>query len=342
MAQPVPDQWLLWPWKIECPSTKETSIACITICCVSLLIVLFISIIAIKNLITNTKINTSLKILFYISSIAAIAQLASSIATLSLCLQSSEDLQDYTLPLILFEFGYYILVLCILGTLLARLWTTFDDSIFRMGKTARVIFIMIYILIVFTCLGIITLFCITLVSLKSEEEQWDEYQDIYLWLVLMIWILYILAAMWAVYMFCRNILSLAELRRGSQIDVMQGNSPSNVKLNAFQLKMISLSSKYVALFTIAAVASLIVMIFWAYQGLEILSVPTICTLAGVDACINILCLYLQYSFAQKYYNKYCGLIEICCKIPLTKYMTKRISKAMKQNDEQEILVVNDT
>ena len=35
-------------------------------------------------------------------------------------------------------------------------------------------------------------------------------------------------------------------------------------------------------------------------------------IACIDSVVNVICLYLQYPFNEKYYDKYCGGVSKCC------------------------------
>merc|ERR1712232_225488 len=49
----------------------------------------------------------------------------------------------------------------------------------------------------------------------------------------------------------------------------------------------------------------------------------------IDSCVNIICLYLQYSFASDVYNKYCLGLDCCYKKLITRSMTKSVSSMME-------------
>merc|ERR1712130_852075 len=41
---------------------------------------------------------------------------------------------------------------------------------------------------------------------------------------------------------------------------------------------------------------------------------------GIDCCVNVVALYLQYSFAAEKYDKYCGNLACCCEWIITRDM----------------------
>ena len=57
-------------------------------------------------------------------------------------------------------------------------------------------------------------------------------------------------------------------------------------------------------------------------------------IVSINCVINVLCLYLQYSFANKYYERFCVGIHRCWRCMLTKEATRSmIKKYQKIMDE---------
>ena len=113
-------------------------------------------------------------------------------------------------------------------------------------------------------------------------------------------------------------MQLVQAQASSTQNVFDSN---NVSLNRRQTKLIHLMSRYVSLLDLTIISSSITMI-----GLTIVLVysPWIIQLMLIihmqfDVCINLICLYLQFAFANQYYKKYCSWIDnLWLKILMTK------------------------
>ena len=77
------------------------------------------------------------------------------------------------------------------------------------------------------------------------------------------------------------------------------------------------ATKYIGLLSIAIISTVILALFsiigkvsgmpmdndfWIFGKL---------ILCSIDNLINIICLYLQFKFGKKYYDKYCKCLEVC-------------------------------
>ena len=152
-------------------------------------------------------------------------------------------------------------------------------------------------------------------------------------------ILYIIIGSWAVIQFSHNLLTLTKTAANTMKNV---NRFSKLTINTSQQKMINRIARYNALFSLAAITSTtmvistgILSIYFGVKGIPgggpsvnnywILSLLQIITL--FDCLINIICLFLQYSFATDYYFRYCNKLDLCWK--------NIISRELKQELRQE-------
>ena len=55
---------------------------------------------------------------------------------------------------------------------------------------------------------------------------------------------------------------------------------------------------------------------------------------SIDGSINIICLSLQYSFAERYYDKYCGCLRIFCQ----RIFKSKIRSVDEKNIVMDIIV----
>ena len=94
---------------------------------------------------------------------------------------------------------------------------------------------------------------------------------------------------------------------------MRSNWNRTKGLDQKQHQMIAVVSKYITLFMIASGST-----FIAFGGAPIFNYHGLHSgmLTAVDNMINILCLFCHYSFAEKYYYRYCRRIDICCRLTM--------------------------
>ena len=158
-----------------------------------------------------------------------------------------------------------------------------------------------------------------------------------------IWIfLYALIYVAATVAFAKKMMSLTDLRAAS-VNI-HSISPSDdgsidfnvedIKLNSAQVKMIESATRYVSLLQtsiISDVTALVIVSIVAYSytlndAWPVPYWPLIQVITSINGCVNVLCLYLQYSFANKYYEKYCVIIHRCWRCMLTRKATKSLMK----------------
>eukprot|EP01084_Bolivina_argentea_P052590 96606_1 len=105
------------------------------------------------------------------------------------------------------------------------------------------------------------------------------------------------------------------------------NVDAKYKFNKSQHKLIDSISRYVALFALASLTSLITIMFILFDSIDVeFNDEWILTTAAVDCMVNFLCLYLQYSFASKYYSAACKYLHFCSKTLFVIYIGLSIKK----------------
>ena len=119
-----------------------------------------------------------------------------------------------------------------------------------------------------------------------------------LWLFVFKMGLYLIGAAIAVYIFSTKILSVASTAT-TTINVL--------KLNERQKKMVQMASKYVGLFLIALLSNVISIIVHLLTTKQLLPPQIPGIVYGIDCCVNIICMTLQFSFASDVYIKYCSM-----------------------------------
>ena len=89
----------------------------------------------------------------------------------------------------------------------------------------------------------------------------------------------------------------------------------------------------IAAFTsLVTVLSLFAAPYLSFQGWFVM--------AGIDNCINVICLYLQYSFASPHYDQFCFSLDVCCNKLMTRNMLRSISKMKRENLEKVLFTMH--
>eukprot|EP00484_Ammonia_sp_Unknown_P024043 CAMPEP_0197043586 /NCGR_PEP_ID=MMETSP1384-20130603/19812_1 /TAXON_ID=29189 /ORGANISM="Ammonia sp." /LENGTH=265 /DNA_ID=CAMNT_0042474907 /DNA_START=346 /DNA_END=1143 /DNA_ORIENTATION=+ len=166
-------------------------------------------------------------------------------------------------------------------------------------------------------------------------------------------IVYVATASFAMFIFTRNLITLTNTRADSVLQLaattqfFNQSSDDNdddwmlpseqdieyearkLKLNEDQLRLIDSISRYVSLFMIAILTSVLNVslvitaerLNWHRGHSEVLN-----ALPCLDCCINIVCLYLQYQFNVHYFQRYCKCVGACWK----RYFTNKAKKNMRR------------
>merc|ERR1712154_127163 len=83
----------------------------------------------------------------------------------------------------------------------------------------------------------------------------------------------------------------------------------DISLNSRQEKTLHLAAKYISLFSMASLSSIVSFILHLLPG----DYEVIGSIAfPIDLCINLFCLHLQFGFADQYYQKWCCCWDSCC------------------------------
>ena len=123
---------------------------------------------------------------------------------------------------------------------------------------------------------------------------------------------YSITTIYGMIVFAKKMYILTQLRQSSVnpfADIDDENN-NGAKLNKEQIKLLNTTAKYISLLSLAILTSwctfaqIVAYIptanLWGEFGRQIIRVQY-----SLDCTINILCLYLQYPFAEGLYNKYC-------------------------------------
>jgi len=199
----------------------------------------------------------------------------------------------------------------LLATLVVRLHVTFRLSIYEMTPKTTRLFVVLFAILIF--LSLVWVSALILGSNGYEHIRWI-FISVSSFSFL---IVYVVASFLAVRFFVKNLKALA-ISRVDDASLRDVTVSADVSLNVHQQTLLNLSAKYVLLFVVAIVSTvlnsvLVILVFHGWMGAVVLS---------LDLCINLFCLYLQFSFAAGHYQKCCFCLDARCRAAVSK-RTKR-------------------
>eukprot|EP01084_Bolivina_argentea_P081022 146737_1 len=281
----------------------------------AVILTLFIGLIAVKEFRKLKKLNKWLKYLFYVSIISVIIRSFCVIFADNTCICNGIRM-----------LAYCFLLLSLLGTLLIRLQTMFANSVYAITTKKLATYTIFYILISVVFIASVVMNIIAHIAKNKTENA--NVHSAFAWNTLILavgMLLYVIAGILAVMEFSKNLMNLTKTQTNSFKNVNQ------IELNQSQQKLINQIAKYNALFSLASLTSVIVIIVMFISSVMISSTNTgywiiamVHILTTFDSVINIICLFLQYSFANKCYSKYCNCLDVSWKRIINKQITESI------------------
>ncbi len=292
-----------------------------------LLITVLIIIHASINLPKQTKMENFFKFLFWLTASLAILTLTFDILSTTFCVENIA--KPSLISTVISLSSYLFLLLVLLTTLLTRLKITFDGSVYEISKHKKCGLFLLYLVSMSLAISAICLFTIRVYRSYNIKDWIDSTESIQFNRASLITgslsgAFYIITAVWAVYIFSQNLMNVAILTSSTDIDY-----DGDIELNKTQIKMIDSIARYVALFTVSSITSLLAVIILSagkwWPGSDYRHGQIYMIISGIDTVVNLLCCYLQYSFNIKYYEKYCGCLG--CWTP---YFKKRMKHNMQK------------
>ena len=277
------------------------------------IILFFIVIVSTKQLQSKQKIQIQIKIVYFIAIINAIIYTIVANVThfLTMACMDYSKVQPYG---VLNSISYSVFCLCVLGILLLRLYFTFKESMYKISECQQKVFIILYSLgiissVVYSLAYFIGIIMIQLITNAVAT------------------ILFFGSFISAMIVFVRKMYALSILNRDNE---KQANN------------LLYTTTKYVLLLSFAIISTGITFVI---AGIELMLTGQVWAVTGnavcIDCVVNILCLYLQYPFADEYYRKYFVCFGNCC-IFLFTFCTKKKAKkrtmsvpsSTRMNDKQ--------
>lgn len=269
-------------------------------------------------------------ILFVITSVVIIGYILSLLIPHTIYIFANDGLEESTeLMVQAIAVTFYSLILATLETtFIVRLLITFDKkSTNKLSKPLRITTWIITIYMTFLEIAFVIFTLLIGFGFKSELFKWIGYFG-YLMMIS-----YSFSSVFIVFMFAKKLHNIIE----TELEI-SGWKSTQQNIDKKTLRISDMLAKYLLLaltqfiVTLICASGMITSLIFIYLAPDkyyyIRSVPYI--IMNIDVIINAICLYLQYSFAHKYYLKYCNICHIfcrncslnCVKINDSKYNTK--------------------
>ena len=224
-------------------------------------------------------------------------------ATMSIFAEINISLfRSLTRPIIIvvvLSISYFYVYL--LAMLVSRLHLTYRSSIYQISRPKYVIYSIIMIFLFILPLR----WPIAMVLSDHGFTISSQYYRIIRQCVVALFVLFfITGCALAVRDFIRNLYRLSTMRTLSRFDPNQ--SAANITLTRTQEKLIDVSARFLMLFCIAALSTILACAVVAMLPLGD-GAPGICLM--LDQCVSLVCIILQFQFAEKYYDRCCGFLD---------------------------------
>jgi len=219
-----------------------------------------------------------------------------------------------------FAFVFY---LTLLATLILRLRIVFKGSVLEMTTTTKRMFSVLFVI-----LTAMVIPCFVSLSLFFSGHQ-TVGEPLYFSSIPLFITTYLLISGLSVHFFSRNLSKLAESIAASRRDLSVKSKGTS--LNAEQQRLLELSAKYFLLFFVVILSTVLSVVLQ-----NIVSFALVPLFISIDFCINLLCLYLQFGFADEQYQRLCGCLGTRCTAMVSK-RTERIIRRKLEKASQSIM-----
>ena len=201
----------------------------------------------------------------------------------------------------------------LLWTLVIRLHITFKPSQYCMSLRTMIVF---KVIILVQFIGWIV-YCSLYVFMKQKLNPL-----VSLSFDLLLFLFYIIGSGLAVYLFLHKLSQIGKDR--AKYAIHQNISPQTVQLDRAQQSFSKLSAKYLLLFAIATISTILAHFLGYCVNIESgLRSPIL----AVDVCVNLFTILLQFGFMGDTYRKCCR----CCDVKCSHYMSLRTKSAIYRN-----------
>ena len=193
-------------------------------------------------------------------------------------------------------FSFSILLL----SLVTRLYVTFRETIFKMNKRTITIFIIIFLFLFVANIvaGLGNALCVHGYETIGWRLGWaGVFSSLFF---------YVVGSALSVRLYASNLSANAKRQAGTiHGDIEKAET---VSLNHRQLRLLNVSAKCILLFFIGISSTVL-----TFALIRIVSYRARGAFSAFDLSVNLWCLYLQFAFAEKQYQKCCGCLDSRCR-----------------------------
>ena len=294
---------------------------CNTLTGFSLLLQCVIFFIAISQMRKKERVALKFKLLFGASFICS-STTTTCMMALGLFWQSLEP-TTHALMVGLMHAAFPNFYVCLLAILVLRLKVTFDASIYKMSTRTFHFFVCILVILLILTAAFATHHVLGVMWYHTDPDATylTRFNLCVLPVSLLLVFTFFLGSVVAVFHFVNNLRLLS-------MTMSELPTPTNIEkessLNANQRRYSDLSARYLLLFGIATTSTLMMVIlnfaFSVTSGIR-------AVLIAADEVVNLLCIYLQFSFATKHYEICCGCLDHRARNVMGKYNKKMINES---------------
>ena len=297
---------------------------------INLMIQLLIGIVAYYKMSHDPKTGRPLKFMFLLSFLlACITTIAFAVSNVLEWL----SFPDHQFAIAVYiSFGFDCLFLgTLLATLILRLHLTFSSSAYRMCRHTICLFVLVFVILLLLTICLVT-------SWILIYNDYEHIGNILYWSSFFSFMfVYAFGSFFAVRFFVKNMSKLAQRQHDSQREVTL--SAEAIALCEQQRKLLNLSAKYISLFVIAILSSILVNILVTVVSFEMAAL-----FFSFDYCLNLFCLYLQFGCANGHYKRCCSFVDSHFQMAVknrTRKLIHRISSG-KLPTEQKVTKLRST
>ena len=258
----------------------------------------------------RSKMKKIFKSLFICAVLCSVIILLSVIAASVLCSKSLKS-ESFVFQVFIVIF-YHLLSLVLSLTLYGRLWFVFKNSLYEINK--YYFCTLLSLTLITSIIGIIGASLYLLVIYQADVlgdfTNMAQNAERAVSVSFTGHLGYIILSIWGLILFTRNLDSLVLIQSKATVTDATHNVV-RVELDHTQLELIYQQTKYVVLLSIAMITSILFYILILIQGyfgeeyIKLYSFQIDTIFESIDVITNVICLYFQFSFADKYYSKFC-------------------------------------
>lgn len=294
-----------------------------------LCVAIYVTFHSLQYLPKSKKLAKPPKISFYCCLICSYIVFISSAISAFICLLT-DVYENFLNSMAIISFTILILILLI--TLIYRLFSSFATSSYAVKGITKWIFYILYSIILICAILNIIERCLVAIKFNGDwnaaAKQYPFTASGYVGFIGLL--LYISTSIYAVFLFIKKLMELTKSQMQSTMDI------TNIKLSNSQKKILNNASKYVSLLALAIFTSILTAVGWSlstfiwdpvenYNTWNSYLEEIMILITAIDTIVNLICLYLQFGFTSKYYNKWCCGLQCCWHKALTMNVMNSVS-----------------